>query len=85
MKSDKNIKILSLMSLFENCINLNSFSISGFNFTNISLTKKLFYNTNLTNIDISIFNNFKIEDMSYMFSNCASLISLDLSKLKLQN
>ena len=82
MKSLKNIKILSLMSAFENCINLNSFSISGFNFTNISSTKKLFYTTNLTNIDISIFNNDNIEDMSYMFSNCASLTSFDLSKLK---
>jgi hypothetical protein len=79
MKSNKNAIIESLISSFENCQNLNSFSISGFNTSNIISTQKLFKNTNISKVDLSQLNMEKIEDMSFMFSNCISLTSLDLN------
>ena len=88
MKSDDDRKIISMISTFENCHNLNKFSISGFNFEKINSTKKLFYNTNLTEIDTTFLKTENIEDMSYMFSDCVSLTSLDLSSFntsKLKN
>ena len=80
MKSNKTTIISSLISTFENCYNLNSFSIKGFNTNEIISAKKLFFNSGLTNINISDLGLNNIEDISYMFAS-TELKSLDLSKL----
>ena len=46
MNSLNNEIILSMISSFENCINLQSFSIDGFSLSELKSMKKLFYNTN---------------------------------------
>ena len=45
MISSKNCQILSMTSTFENCENLRSFNITGFNGENLKSMKKLFYQT----------------------------------------
>ena len=80
MKSNKTTIISSLISTFENCFNLNSFSIKGFNTNEIISAKKLFFNAGLTNIDISDLNLNNIHDISYMFAS-TELKSLNLSKM----
>ncbi len=47
MTTNKNIKITSMISTFENCENLNDFSIQGFNTEEIKSLSKLFYNSNI--------------------------------------
>jgi hypothetical protein len=42
MKSEQNCEITSMISTFENCENLNSFKITGFNGEKIKSMKKLF-------------------------------------------
>ena len=69
--------ILSMISSFENCINLDSFSINGFSLNELKSMKKLFYNTNLKFINLTNFNSTNLEDISYMFE------SSKLEKIKL--
>ena len=53
----KYFKILSMISTFENCINLDEFKISGFDMFDLKSMKKLFYKTNINqNISFSSFN-----------------------------
>ena len=68
MISNKNASIISMMRTFENCINLQSFMIHGFNLEKIVSLEKLFFNTKIKYIDLNIFNNIQIEDISYMFA-----------------
>ena len=68
MISNKNCKILSMLGSLENCINLESFKIEGFNVENIKSLEKTFYNTKIKEIDLNIFKNIQIEDISYMFA-----------------
>jgi len=68
MISIKNCKILSMIGTFENCINLESFKIEGFNVENIKSLEKTFYNTKIKEIDLNVFNNIQIEDISYMLA-----------------
>ena len=49
MVSLNNTEIISMISTFENCENLESFSIFGFSSNRIKSMKKLFYNTKLNN------------------------------------
>ena len=48
MISKNNGQILSMISAFENCVQLINFTITGFNVENVKSMKKLFYNTSLS-------------------------------------
>ena len=47
-KNNKSVNILSLMSTFENCKNLKTLNINGFNTNKTLSMKKLFYGSGLT-------------------------------------
>ena len=65
MISNKNLKIISMKNSFENCINLLSFDISGFNINEVKSIHKLFYKTKyLENINLDIFEKNNIEDIT---------------------
>ena len=85
MKSEQNCEITSMISSFENCENLNSFKIMGFNGEKIKSMKKLFYRSSLTIYSFSSFNTINLEDISYMFSSSSieqfSLIGLNTSNI----
>ena len=51
MKTGQNLKITSMESTFENCVELKSFNMTGFDTSNIFSVKKLFYNTQIQNIN----------------------------------
>ena len=71
-------KIISMKSTFENCINLISVSIDGFNAEEIKSTSKLFYNTGIKFLHLNKFKTNKLEDMSSMFAKT----NLDLIPIK---
>ena len=52
MTSTKNTKITSMISTFEACINLQSFDINGFDYTELKSMRKTFYKTNILNLNI---------------------------------
>ena len=52
MISTKNTKITSMISTFEACINLQSFDINGFDYTELKSMRKTFYKTNILNLNI---------------------------------
>ena len=67
--SINNSKIFSIISTFENCINLKEFNISGFDYTNLKSMKKLFYNAGISqNISFSSYDFINLQDISYMFA-----------------
>ena len=66
-KKNNNCKILSMISTFENCRNLNNFSISKFDLGQVKSMRKLFYNTTLLTFSFSSLNINNLEDISYMF------------------
>ena len=68
MKSNKNCKISSMISSFENCTNLHSVKISGFNGENIKSMHKTFYNSGINYISTEFNFTINVEDMSYMFA-----------------
>ena len=70
MKSnDDKCKITSMISTFENCQNLQSFDLAGFNFESIKSMKKIFYKTSLKQFKTTKLNTYNLEDISYMFAN----------------
>ena len=69
MKLDKNCKISSMISTFENCTNLHSFKISGFNVENIKSMHNMFYNSGLISISSEFNFIISIEDISFMFAS----------------
>ena len=78
MYSNTSDKIVSMISSFENCINLKKVSINGFNMGQLKSTSKLFYNTGIQNLKINNFRTNNIEDMSYMFAN-TNILELNLT------
>ena len=68
MISEKFAKINTMVSSFENCINLETFNIRGFNTSEVKSFSKLFFNTSLTNINLENFDTNNTEDFSYMFA-----------------
>ena len=82
MESNKNLKILSMESTFENCEQLELFNISGFDGNDIPSMAKLFYNSNIKEIYFSNFPTNNVKNMSYSFAS-TNLVSLDLSMLDL--
>ena len=73
MKSEKNLKILSMESTFENCIELEYFNMIGFDTSNIISINKLFYKTNLKNFNLTSFllNMNNLKEMSFIFASSA--------------
>ena len=68
MESNNKGKITSMISTFENCQNLDRFTIKGFDVTQLSSTHKLFYKTSLKSFFFKDFNSENLEDISYMFA-----------------
>ena len=66
MNSTSNASIISMISTFENCINLEDIQVNGFLTNEIKSINKIFYNTRLYIFDISWLNTTNIEDMSYI-------------------
>ena len=72
IKTYKNssIKILSMRSVFEGCINLKKISINNFFDTSeLKSLLKLFYNSGVEILDITNFDTKNVEDISFMFSS----------------
>ena len=67
MTSNKSCKILSMISAFENCANLNSLKIEDFNTTEVKSLERLFYQTPILTYTFKNFNTENVLDMSYMF------------------
>ena len=68
MLTDKNLKVLSMESTFENCDNLFFFNNTGLYSEKFRSTKKLFYETSLTENYFNDFNSINLEDISYMLA-----------------
>ena len=86
MISQKDCKITSMISTFENAKNFQNFTITGFNGDKLKSLKKVFYKSGLNEFHIPYDFTSNVEDMSYMFSS--SLIekflfsSLNINKVK---
>jgi surface protein len=76
--SNNDIKIQSMISTFENCANLNDFTIKDFNLDELKSTKKLFYNSPVIQVNMPFSNLKNLEDISYMFAS-TNLYHLDLT------
>ena len=69
LNTDKNnIFISSIKEAFDECKNLISFSLNGFNTSKIKSFHKLFHLAQIKNIDLSKFEAKELEDISYMLS-----------------
>ena len=84
MISIKNPKIKSMISSFESCVNLASFTVNGFDFKEVKSMKKVFSGTKISIFNIKDFNTNSIEDMSYMFAN-SDISKIVLSQLNTTN
>ena len=84
MISSNHTKILSMISTFENCNNLEYFSISVFSGNEIKSMKKLFYNSKLQKFNFNNFTTNNLEDVSYMFSSTSFNI-LEFPKINTEN
>ena len=67
MRSSKNAKITSMKKTFENCQNMESFNINGFNTENIEDMSFLFSLIKIRTLDLSNLNTNQVTNMSYMF------------------
>ena len=68
MTSNKNCKILSMISTFQNDHSFIYFTINGFNAEKIKSMKYCFYNSSLVRFSFHSFDSKNLEDISYMFS-----------------
>ena len=60
--------------MFQNCTNLTSLDVSGFDTKNVTDMTSMFQNcTNLTSLDVSGFDTGKVTNMSNMFRGCSKL------------
>ena len=84
ISENNNTIISSMESTFENCINLENFSIIGFDTSKIKSFKKTFYSTDLNELKSLEINATNAEDMSYMFAK-TKITELDLSKMITNN
>ena len=86
--SNKNLEILSMISSFENCENLEKVKNKGFNTNNIKSMKKLFYNSKINEFDLDLdelnITTNNVEDMPYMFARIKSE-KLNLVNLNTEN
>ena len=72
--------------LFSGHSNLVSADLSGFDTSNVTDMRYMFFRCeNLTSLDVSNFNTSNVTDMKQMFYCCSELISLDLSNFNTSN
>lgn len=72
-------KVTDMRGMFEDCRNLESLDLSGFNTSNVTNMSSMFNNCSaLTNLDVSGFDTSKVTNMSAMFWGCDNLKLLDL-------
>lgn len=76
-----------ILSMFDSCESLETLNLSGWNTDHLTTLSSTFsYCTSLKNIiGIEDFNTENVVYMSYLFSGCNALESLDLSKWKTSN
>lgn len=68
------------------CIFLKKIDLSGFNTSNVTDMKFMFYDcVNLIDLNVSNLNTSKVTDMSYMFCNCQSIKTIDLRSFDTHN
>ena len=84
MISKKWCKIITIESAFENCQQLSEFSIEGFDTSKLTSIKGLFYNTDITNVNLIGLNTENVVDMSYLFA-FSKLSKIDLFLLDTTN
>jgi predicted nucleic acid-binding Zn ribbon protein len=84
MKGQNDTEILSINNAFENCVNLQSFSISNFITSKITSMKKLFYNTGLSSFSSENLDTSNVVDMSYLFAY-TKIQTLDLLDFSFEN
>ena len=66
--------VTNMRYMFNNCQNLTSLDLSGFDTSNVTNMYAMFYNCeSLTRLNLSGFNTSNVTDMAYMFSYCTSL------------
>ena len=87
MESNNKGVIQSMISTFENCENLERFTIKGYDVTQLKTTHKLFYKTGLTSFVFEDFKSENLEDISYMFAETPlGILSLkDINTKKVTN
>ena len=85
--SEKGAKLLSIISAFENCTNLEEVIINGIDTKEITTLHKTFYNTKISSLEGINITSKKITDMSYSFagSNIISLTSLNIETRNVKN
>lgn len=72
--------------LFEQCYNMTSIDLSGFDTRNVTDMGNMFDGcSGLTSLDVSGFDTCNVTDMMYMFRGCSSLTSLDVSSFETRN
>jgi len=84
MTSNKDCKILSMISSFQNDRSFEYFTISGFNAEQIKFMKYCFYNSSLFRFSFNSFDSKSLEDITYMFSR-TKLYSFSLNGLNTIN
>ena len=86
-KSPIDRPFIEINGMFEKCRNLTNLNLSNIDMSNIRDTEYMFYDCRkLNNIGLAFLKNTqKVKNMSYMFSGCSSLTSLDLTPLDTQN
>lgn len=78
--------VVTMASMFCNCISLTSLDLSNFNTSKVTNMGNTFsICSSLTNLDLSSFNTKNVVDMWHMFTNCPLLVSLDLSNFDTSN
>ena len=79
-------KVTEMVSMFRDCVNLESLDVSNFNTDNVTNMGGMFSSCySLTSLDVSNFNTANVTDMIEMFSGCSSLTSLDVSNFNTAN
>ena len=84
IKNLKTDKVTSMEGAFKNCTSLTSLDVSGFNTSNVTTMKEMFYNCSnydLKSLDLRGFDTGKVTDMSYMFEGCSGLENLYVNGL----
>ena len=86
-KSPIDRPFIEINGMFEKCRNLTNLNLSNIDMSNIRDTEYMFYDCRkLNNIGLAFLKNTqKVKNMSYMFSGCSSLTSLDLTSLDTSN
>ena len=70
----------STRSMFNDCFELTTLDLSGFDTSRVNSMSEMFRNcTKLTSLDLTNFNTSEVTNMGNMFQYCTKLTSLDLS------